>query len=876
MAAISLIPGQAVQDLQQSSLRDQTVLEGLSESEAVRRLTIDGPNELPHQGHRNVVRIAIDVLREPMFMFLVGAGAVYLLLGERSEALLLSAFATTSVFITVVQEFRSDKVLASLTELTNPIALVIRGGNRRRIAGRDVVRGDLVVVSEGDRIPADAVFLRGSELAVDESLLTGESVAVRKVVRTPDSLAAIRQRPGGDDTPFLFSGSLAVRGQGIAEVIATGPRSEIGKIGVSLAKIEMEPPRLKAETGRLVRVFAIVGGIVCTAALLLQLFTGHGWLQALLASIALGMAMLPEEFPLVLTVFTVMGAWRISQARVLTRRAAAIEALGEATVLCTDKTGTLTENRMAITELRLPTGEKLEINATTDAVAPTCFHELLSAGALASQSEPVDPMDVAFVALARRHQVAGANLRGSGRLERPHGLTPQLLAVTNIWRSRLDGADLIVAAKGAPEAIAALCQLTGEKRSRLTASAEDMARNGLRVLAVASATQPPGALPETPHGFEFELVGLVGLADPLRAQAADAIKRCQAAGVRVVMITGDYPTTALAIARAAGIEAEKAVSSEDTEALDTFALQELVRRNSVFARITPAEKLRIIEALKANGEIVAMTGDGVNDAPSLRAAHIGIAMGGRGTDVAREAAALVLLDDDFGSIPTAIRLGRRIFDNLRKAMGFILAIHIPIAGLALFPLLFGLPPILEPLHIAFLELIIDPVCSIAFESEPEDDNIMSRPPRAVSVPLLSFDTFAWCVVQGVAALIATGALFVGAIKYGLPANQARALVFGSLIASTIALVLINRTFEASVIGAFGRPNPTLWIMLAAATFLFTVTLRWTPARQLFDFGDFHGHDILISGGVGIALLLVLEALKFFYLKWGRTRRAKTA
>ena len=865
-----------MQELLQLDDQPETTPEGLSHAEAALRLAMDGPNELPRPGHRNVLRIVFDVLREPMFMFLVGAAAVYLLLGERSEALLLCAFATTSVLITVVQEFRSERVLEALTELTSPRALVIRGGNRRRIAGREVVRGDLVVVSEGDRIPADAVLLRGSGLAVNESLLTGESVAVRKVSRTPDNLAVIQQRPGGDDTPFLFSGSLAVRGQGTAEVIATGSRSEIGKIGVSLAKIETEPPRLKAETGRLVRVFAIVGGIVCAAAFLLQLVTGHGWLQALLAGIALGMAMLPEEFPLVLTVFTIMGAWRISQARVLTRRAAAIEALGEATVLCTDKTGTLTENRMAIAELRLPTGVRLEINATTDAVAPAAFHELVSAGALASQSEPVDPMDVAFVALARRHHVAGADLRDSSRLERTHGLTPKLLAVTNVWRSGLDGADLTVAAKGAPEAIATLCRLTQDEQNRLTASAEDMARDGLRVLAVASATQPPGALPETPHGFEFKLLGLAGLADPLRTSVKDAVKQCQAAGIRVVMITGDYPATALAIARAAGIKAENAVNGEDIEALDAFALQERVRRNSVFARISPAEKLRIIEALKTTGEIVAMTGDGVNDAPSLKAAHIGIAMGGRGTDVAREAAALVLLDDDFGSIPTAIRLGRRIFDNLRKAMGFILAIHIPIAGLALFPLLFGLPPILEPVHIAFLELIIDPVCSIAFESEPEDDNIMSRPPRAVSVPLLSFDTFVWCVVQGVAALIATGALFLGAIKYGLPANQARALVFGALIASTIALVLINRTFEASVVAAFARPNPTLWIMLAAASALFAVTLRWAPARQLFDFGDFHGHDILISGGAGLALLLVLEAMKCYYLKRERTQRAKKA
>jgi P-type Ca2+ transporter type 2C len=872
LASISKYPGRAVQDLSNFEAKSA----GLTEAEAASRLASDGPNELPRQGHRNAFRIAIDVLREPMFMFLVGAGAVYLLLGERSEALLLSAFATTSVVITVVQEFRSDRVLEALTELTSPRALVIRGGNRHRIAGRELVRGDLIVVSEGDRIPADAVLLSESELAVDESLLTGESVAVRKIARVSDRLALAEPRPGGDDTPFVFSGTLAVRGQGTAEVTATGPRSAIGKIGTSLAKIETEPPRLKAETNRLVRVFALVGGGVCAAAFVLQLITGHGWLQALLAGIALGMAMLPEEFPLVLTVFTVMGAWRLSQARVLTRRAAAIEALGEATVLCTDKTGTLTENRMAIAELRLPTGEKLEVSSTTKDIGETAFHDLVSAGALASQSEPVDPMDVAFVALARRHQVAGAELRDNATLERTHGLTSKLLAVTNVWRSEQQGAELTVAAKGAPEAIAALCRLTNDQRAQLNVSAEEMARQGLRVLAVARATQPPGELPKTPHGFEFELLGLVGLADPLRASAADAVKQCQSAGIRVIMITGDYPATALAIARAAGITSENAVSGTEIEKLDASAVQERVRHSAVFARITPSDKLRIIEALKANGEIVAMTGDGVNDAPSLKAAHIGIAMGGRGTDVAREAAALVLLDDDFGAIPTAIQLGRRIFDNLKKAMGFILAIHIPIAGLALFPLLFGLPPILEPVHIAFLELVIDPVCSIAFESEPADNNIMSRPPRAATVPLLSFDKFVWCVVQGAAALIVTGALFWGALRYGLPANQARALVFGALIASTIALVLVNRTFEASVVAAIERPNPTLWLVLAAATVLFAVTLRWPQARQLFDFGDFHGHDFLIASGVGFGLLLVLEGIKLVYLRWERLSSTRVA
>jgi P-type Ca2+ transporter type 2C len=780
---------------------------GLSDAEAAARLAADGFNEIARQRKRSALRIALDVLREPMFLFLISAGAIYLLLGETSEALLLSAFATTSVVITIVQEFRSERVLQALRDLTSPRALVIRGGVRRRIAGREVARGDILVVSEGDRIAADALLLRGAELAVDESLLTGESVPVRKVVADRGRDVVNLAKPGGDDTPFLFSGTLAVRGQGIAEVTATGSRSEIGKIGASLAKIETEPPRLKAETTRLVRLFASVGAAVCLLAVVVQLVTGHSPLQALLAGIALGMALLPEEFPLVLTVFTVMGAWRISQAHVLTRRASAIEALGEATVLCTDKTGTLTENRMAIAELRLLTGERFEVDGSSPtgaADAPLAFQELVSTGALASQPVPIDPMDAAFVTLDRHRQIGATGLRDHGVLERTHGVTPTLLAVTNVWRFD-ESAELTVAAKGAPEAIAALSLLTPEERNRLTESAEEMGRKGLRVLAVAKASVKSGVLTDTPHGYRFTILGLVGLADPLRENVKESVVQCSAAGIRVIMITGDYPATARAIARAAGIDASEVVSGCEIEQLDAEALRARVRQSSIFARITPRDKLRIIQALQANGEIAAMIGDGVNDAPTLKAAHIGIAMGGRGTDVAREAAALVLLNDDFASVVTAIRLGRRIFDNLRKAMGFVPAIHVPIAGLALFPIIFGLPPIIGPLHIAFLELIIDPVCSVVFESEPEDENVMKRPPRSASSALLSSDKIVWGIVQGTTAFIAIASLFVGALAYGLPADQARALAFGALIASTIALVLANRTFEASSIAALTRP-----------------------------------------------------------------------
>ena len=839
---------------------------GLGNAAVAARLRTDGFNELPQQRVRSAPRIALDVLREPMFLFLVGAGLVYLLLNETNEALLLSAFATTSVLITIVQEFRSERVLQALQDLTSPRALVIRSGEHRRVAGRDVVRGDILVISEGDRIAADAFLLRCAELAVDESLLTGESVPVRKAVGGSRDVLA---KPGGDDTPFLFSGTLAVRGQGLAEVTATGARSEIGKIGGSLASIEIEPPRLKAETNRLVRLFAFVGAAVCLLAVFVQFATGHSPLQSLLAGIALGMAMLPEEFPLVLTVFTVMGAWRLSRSHVLTRRASAIETLGEATVLCTDKTGTLTENRMAIAELRLPTGERFafdQTNSTMPVQTPPDFVELVSTGALACQPVPVDPMDKAFMALDDYQRSGKTGLRHHGILERTHGVTSKLLAVTNVWRTTdPNDNERTIAAKGAPEAIASLCLLPQEAHDHLTASVEEMAREGLRVLAVAKASASGGNHCGTPRDFNFRILGLVGLADPLRESVKEAVKQCETAGIRVIMITGDYPATAFAIARAAGIASSEVIGAGEIERLNAEVLRSRVKQCSVFARITPSEKLRIVEALKANGEVTAMIGDGVNDAPTLKAAHIGIAMGGRGTDVAREAAALVLLNDDFASVVTAIRLGRRIFDNLRKAMAFIPAVHVPIAGLALFPIIFGLPPILGPLHIAFLELIIDPVCSIAFESEPEDENIMKRPPRLASSPLLSFDKMIWCLIQGTTALVVIGTLFVGGLKYGLAADQARALAFGALITSTIALVLVNRTFDADYLAAFTQPNPMLWTVFAAAGSLFAITLRWSPARKLFDFGDFHSHDLLIACAVGLILLFILEGMKRVYL-----------
>ncbi len=838
---------------------------GLSAAEAQARLLSEGPNELPQSDRRTPLRIALEVLREPMLALLLGGGAVYLFLGSLEEALVLLAFATLSIFITVVQETRTERVLEALRDLTSPRALVIRDGERRRIAGREVVRGDIIVLAEGDRVPADARLLQAQDLQADESLLTGESVPVRKIAAGKTE----NRRPGGDDLPFVFSAALIVRGTGIAEVTATGPLSEIGKIGQSLKFVEAEPPRLQAQTRRLVRIFALVGAVVSLAAVLLYGLLRGGWLDAVLAGIALGMSMLPEEFPVVLTVFMAMGAWRISRARVLTRRAAAIETLGSATVLCTDKTGTLTENRMRIAELRLPGGKAKVFAGDAPEKLPKAFAELAACGLLASAPEAFDPMDKAFHELATRYPNAlKQRPEADFALARTYGLRPNLLAITRVWQA--GEGRFTVAAKGAPEAIAGLCRLNARERAAVTRQAEAMAAEGLRVLGVARASYKGGKLPRTAQEFRFAFAGLVGLADPLRASVPEAVRQCRSAGIRVVMITGDYPATARAIALQAGLAADRLVTGEELERLSNAELAQAVRATTIFARIMPQQKLRIVNALKANGEIVAMTGDGVNDAPSLKAAHIGIAMGGRGTDVAREASSVVLLDDDFGSIVKAILLGRRIYDNLRKAMGFVLAVHVPIAGLALIPLLFGLPIIFGPMHIAFLEMVIDPACTLVFEAETEEKDVMRKPPRKPEEPLFSWGLIGWSTLQGSLGLAIVAAIFVIAHQRGMPEAEVRALVFFSLVLSIVSLIFVDRSYSSSLLDAFTRPNGALVLVLVMVFGMLGLTLLWPFASELFRFAPLHGDDLALATGAAMALLLLLEALKPLWRRPMRT------
>ncbi len=830
---------------------------GLTEAEAAVRLQADGPNELPATRSRNLFATMWEIVREPMIMLLVGAGLIYLFLGELRDSVVLLFSIFVVIGISLYQERKTEHALEALRDLSSPRALVIRDGRQRRIAGREVVRGDLVVLSEGDRVPADGMVISAGNLSVDESLLTGESVPVRK--SEWDGLVELA-RPGGDDLPFVFSGTMVVQGQGFAEIKATGVRTELGKIGKSLQAVSPERTRLQAEVGRLAGILATLGLSLCFFIAVAYRFTRGSWIGGFLAGITAAMSLLPEEFPVVLTIFLALGAWRISQKRVLTRRNNAIEALGSATVLCTDKTGTLTQNRMAVQEISA-NRRFLEISALPAGALPEELHEVVEYSILASKRNPFDPMEIAFQQFGAQFLRDTEHLHPDWALVREYPLSPGLLAVSRVWKPA-EGAALVLATKGAPEAVAELCHATQSQRSELLDTASQMAGRGLRVLGVAKGESLSKELPDDPRLLSWTFLGLVGLADPIRPEVPEAVRECYGAGVRVVMITGDYAATAENIAQQVGMRGSAgSLTGAEIEALDDTALRDRVRSVNIFARVVPEQKLRLVNALKANGEVVAMTGDGVNDAPALKAAQIGIAMGGRGTDVAREAADLVLVDDSFSSIVDAIRLGRRIFDNLRKAMSFVFAVHVPIAGLALIPVLAKWPLVLMPVHVVFLELIIDPACSVAFEAEPAEPGLMRRAPRRAGEPLLSRQHLTVSFFQGFSVLLAVMAVFAVALHRGEPADNARALTFSTLVLANLMLILADRSWNRTILSALRSPNPALWWIVGGAVLVLAASIYVPFLRSLFRFSVLHPADVLICLAAAGASLLWFEAWK---------------
>ncbi|MGE5400366.1 MAG: cation-translocating P-type ATPase [Ignavibacteriales bacterium] len=851
---------------------DLSAYPGLSSDQAAKSLQENGYNELPATKKRSVIVIAFEVVKEPMFLLLVTCGILYLFLGDIQEALLLLGFVFVIMGITFFQERKTENALEALRDLSSPRALVIRDGSEKRIAGREVVPGDIIVISEGDRVPADAVVLQSVSLSADESLLTGESVPVRKVNLPNNAVPSVSTAPGGDDQPYIYSGSMIVQGQGVARVLTTGQATELGKIGKAISSIEIEDTPLKKETGRLVKNIAIAGASLCLAVILIIGLVRGEWLQGFLAGLTLAMAILPEEFPVVLTIFLALGAWRISKRNVLTRRVPVVETLGATTVLCVDKTGTLTLNQMGIGKFYA--GEQyLDTKAIETRPIPEHFHALVEYGILASRKDPFDPMEKALKVLGELKLAGTEHLHNDWQLVEEYPLSGELLAMSNVWKSE-SRQQFTISAKGAPEAIIDLCHLNDGERKCLSDIVDEISGEGFRVLGVAEAAFGIKDLPGNQHDFDFRFIGFIGFADPARPAVPQAIKECYKAGIRVIMITGDHPGTAMNIARQIGLKNyENVITGQELAAMSEVELADRSQDTNIFCRVVPEQKLKIVNTLKLSGEIVSMTGDGVNDAPALKSAHIGIAMGGRGTDVARESASLVLLDDDFSSIVGAVKMGRRIYDNLKKAMSYIISIHVPIAGLSLLPLFINRDLILLPVHIVFLELIIDPACSIVFEAEKEEKDLLSRPPRKVNEPLFGRKSVFFSLLHGITVLLVSMAVYFISIDSNKGDNEARAMAFTTLILANIGLILSNRSWSTNIFSLLGEKNTAFnWIAIGAVVFL-AMALFVPQVTRLFRFSYLHVNDLITCLLAAIASILVTELSKLIN-QWYKGKQAQ--
>ncbi len=815
-------------------------IHGLTRAEVAKKQATAGYNELPDRETRSLAKQIIQILTEPMIFLLVAVVVVYFLLGDRNEAMVLLFSVLVVIGIELYQDSKTEKALEALRSLASPSCEVVRDGEHMTIPSRELVVGDILVVSEGKRVAADARLLNSHNIMADESILTGESVPVDKTAEMTEDFRV----------NTVYSGSIIVKGHGLAEVTAIGVDTEMGKIGVSLGTIKPEKTLLQKEVARTVKYIAVIAISLSVLLTLLFWLLRGDLLNGFLAGLTLSIAVLPEEFPVVLTVFMALGAWRLAKSNVLSRRSQTIETLGSATVLCTDKTGTLTENRMSVAGVVDVDGKALDGGEQ--------YSEIVAYGVLASQKNPFDPMEEAFIAAAKEHRDL-STIYGDMEITKEYPLEEASRSAAHIWSSP-DSVARVLALKGAPEDVFELCKLPKATHEILRAAVESYAKEGLRVLAVAKGTVTQ-TIERQREAYEYELLGLVALADPIRKEAAGAVKLAHQAGIRVVMITGDYAETARRIGHEIGLASERVVTGEEFMKASDAERDDIVKNAEIYSRVAPAVKLEIVNALKRNGEVVAMTGDGVNDGPALKTAHIGIAMGQRGTDVAREAASIVLLDDNFASIVSGVRTGRRIFANLQKTTAYILTVHIPIAILSMVPVLFGWPLILLPIHIVFLEFIIDPSCTLVFEGEPEDVNAMKQPPRRLNAPLFSRQLILRSLAEGAmlaAIMVATHGYL---LSHGWSEEHARGVTFLFVVLTNI-LLIVAISGRRVVKEAFSRQPTALTYIVSGAIVILTAIYALAPMRTLFKIEalDIMELTIAILGAV-IATSLVVPFRK---------------
>ncbi len=813
---------------------------GLDPAEARRRLLALGPNRLVEPRRWAWLLEALRIVADPMAVMLAVAAAVYLALGERRDGIILLVTLVPVLGVDVVLEARSRSALKRLAEAVRPLARVVRAGATLEIPSQEIVPGDLLVLAEGDVLHADGLVRQAQNLSLDEAPLTGESEPRPK--RPADG-------PGGREAPEecrFWAGSRVLAGHGLGEVTETGSRTRFGHIARLTSQATPAPTPLQRRTGRMVRRLGLAAVAVALAVFALDYHRHGDPLQALLVAVSLAIAAIPEEFPLVFTLFLTLGAWRLSRHGVLVRRLASVETLGSTTVICTDKTGTVTAGEFALDAHR-PLG------------AGVSEAELLEAAALACEPEPQDPMERALLAHAREHGVHVAELHRRWQLVRDYDFDPVGKHMSHVWQQRVEGPPgpaprFRVVAKGALEGLLEHCAAGAAEREQAEAANAELAEQGMRVLAVAEREAETLTGDRERDEGGLRLLGLAGFRDPLRPEVPHAMAECARAGIRVKLITGDHALTAHAIAEAAGIPHEEGliVTGDGIDELAPEARVERFRRAAIFARVRPEQKFAIVDALARAGEVVAMTGDGINDAPALRRADIGISLGIRGTAVARAAADLVMLEDDFASLVATVREGRAIYSKIQRAFLFLLAFHLPIVGLALAVPVMGLPLLLQPVHLVWLELIVHPVSALVFEAEPPPSGLMARPPRSRSEPLVA-GRLAWRSIASGAVLTAV-ALWAYAAHLGEGVVHARAMGVAVVVAGSLLLVWAERAPEGSWLAAPFPRTVTFWLVWGSVAASLPIFMHWPIAASVLQIKPLSLADWALV--VGLAVLPV--------------------
>ncbi len=825
-------------------------IKGLTDEQVLLSRKQHGENELDQSSKSPFIAALLDTLKEPMLILLFAAGILYLISGNRSDAIfMLSAIVLVSA-ISLYQDSKSRNALAALKQLSQPQTKVIRKGIISSIISKDVVVDDAIIVEEGSLITADAEIIYSNDFTVNESMLTGESLAVEKFAKEDNK---------------IFSGTLVTSGMAIAQVTKVGNATELGRIGKSLKDIEEEKTPLQLQIKNFVKKMALIGLIVFLIVWAFNFFQSRSLVNSLLKALTLAMSVLPEEIPVAFTTFMALGAWRLMKMGIIVKQTKTVETLGSATVICTDKTGTITENKMELAGVYVFKNDHLYKNSGEDKEAVS---ELITTAMWASEPLPFDPMEKALHEAYKK--IVSEDERPGYKMIHEYPLAGRPPMMTHLFEDK--NGNRVIAAKGAAEKILSVCNLTEEEKAKIIRPLEALSEQGYRVLGVASASFPGNDFPKEQENFDFEFIGLVSFYDPPKKNISSVFERFYQAGISVKIITGDNKATTETIAKQVGFRgAEEALDGEELMNFSDRELQENVMRINIFTRMFPEAKLKIINALKQQQQIVAMTGDGVNDAPALKAANIGIAMGEKGSDIAKSASSLVLADDNLGKMVDAIAMGRRIYSNLKKAIQYIISIHIPIILTVLLPLVLGwiYPAVFTPVHVIFLELIMGPTCSIIYENEPIEANLMQQKPRPFTNTFLSWKELQISILQGIVITAGTLGVYQFAVSKGYNEEQTRTMVFTTLIIANIFLSLVNRSFYYSLFTTLRYKNSLLIYMIILTILMLVLMIYIPPIISFFKFQKLVADQLLVCLSVGFVSVIWMEVYKYF-------KRMKTA